>query len=94
MDAIIGDVRRALEEHNTAASEALADSTEAWQITKNRNFSQYSANIHEHIKMAENMSDHVEQTLTRVCNFTVKMFGISHSTAYANETAERNCLVS
>ena len=74
MDDIIGDVRQALEEHNTAASQALADSTEAWHITSSRNFSQLSWNIREHITMAENMSDRVEQTLTQVCNFEVTTF--------------------
>lgn len=68
VDDIIGDVRQALEEHNTAASQALADSIEAWHITSSRNFSQLSGNIREHITMAENVSDRVEQTLKQVCN--------------------------
>lgn len=71
---IIGDVRQALEEYSTAASQALTRSTEAWRNTMERNFTQYSWNITEHTRMAENMSAHVEETLTRVYNLTVNMF--------------------
>ena len=66
MDVIIGDVRKALEEYSAAASQALALSTEAWREIAERNFTQYSWNITEHTRMAENISAHVEQTLTRV----------------------------
>ena len=66
MDVIIGDVRKALEEYNAAALQALTHSTEAWRKTMERNFTQYSWNITEHTRMAENISTHVEETLTRV----------------------------
>lgn len=68
MDVIIGDVREALEEYNAAVMQALTHSTEAWQKTMERNFTQYSWNITEHTRMAENISAHVEETLTRVNN--------------------------
>ena len=71
MDTVIGDVRNALEEHNSAASKVQTDSTEALHQTMNRNFSQYSWNISQNTWMAENMSALAEQTLRRVCNFTV-----------------------
>jgi len=66
VDVIIGDIRQALEEYNAAASQALTHSTEAWRKTTERNFTQYSWNITEHTRMAENISAHVEQTLTRI----------------------------
>lgn len=74
MDVIIGDLRKALEEYSAAASQALTHSTEAWHKMMERNFTQYSWNVSEHTRMAENMSAHVEQTLTRVFNFTVNTF--------------------
>ena len=75
MDVIIGDVRDALEEYNAAAAQALTHSTEAWLKTMERNFTQYYWNITEHTRIAENISAHVEETLTRVntCK-TVNMF--------------------
>ena len=39
-----------------------------------RNFTQYSWNITEQTRMAENISAQVEETLTRVYNLTVNMF--------------------
>lgn len=74
VDVIIGDIRQALEEYNAAASQALTHSTEAWRKTTERNFTQYSWNITEHTRMAENISAHVEQTLTRVFSLNVNMF--------------------
>lgn len=81
MDVIIGDVRQALEEYNAAAAQALSHSTEAWQKTMERNFTQYSWNITEQTKMAENISSRVEETLTRVNNCkTVNNYVLVYST--------------
>ena len=88
VDVIIGDVRQALKEYNAAAAQALTHSTEAWQKTIERNFTQYSRNITEHTRMAENISAHIEETLTRVNNFkTVNNYVLVHTT-YRIETGK------
>ena len=88
VDVIIGDVRQALEEYNAAAVQALTHSTEAWQKTMERNFTQYSRNITERTRMAENISAHVEETLTRVNNCkTVNNYVLLYTT-YRIETGK------
>ena len=69
VDGIIRDVLAALSEHNAVASKALTDSTEALHAARERNFSLYSSNITENIRMVENTSSHVEDALRRVSSF-------------------------
>ena len=66
VDDIIGDVRTALNEYNAAALQILADSNEALDLTRERNFSQYSSNITDNTQMTENASVYAEEMLRRV----------------------------
>ena len=76
VDALIGDVRTALSEHNAAAMQLLIESNTALQTTKERNFTEHLFNISKNTQMTQNLSANIEDTLKRVRNLFLHTFNV------------------